>query len=89
MGVPPELGKDLAILFVFESPTVSQFHMQNVFLPLEIVFFGADGSFLGRNIMKPDTQDRYGAASPFLTALEVPEGKLSPLGRAVRLLGLE
>lgn len=89
MGVPPELGKDLAILFVFESPTVSQFHMQNVFLPLEIVFFGADGSFLGRNIMKPDTRDRYGTASPFLTALEVPEGKLSPLGRAVRLLGLE
>lgn len=89
MGVPPELGKDLAILFAFDSLTVSQFHMQNVFLPLEIVFFGADGSFLGRNLMKPDTPDRYGAASPFLTALEVPEGKLSPLGRAIRLLGLE
>ncbi|MGB9756918.1 MAG: right-handed parallel beta-helix repeat-containing protein [Candidatus Bipolaricaulaceae bacterium] len=89
MGVPPELGQDLAILFVFDAPTVSQFHMQNVFLPLEIVFFGADGSFLGRNLMKPDTQDRYGAASAFLTALEVPEGKLSPLGREIRLAGLE
>lgn len=89
MGVPPELGQDLAILFVFDSPTVSQFHMQNVFLPLEIVFFGTDGSFLGRNLMSPDTQDRYGAASPFLTALEVPQGKLSPLGREIRLLGLE
>lgn len=89
MGVPPELGQDLAILFLFESPSVSQFHMQNVFLPLEIVFFGTDGSFLGRNIMKPDTQDRYGAASPFLSALEVPEGKLSSLGREVRLLGIE
>ncbi|MGB9861416.1 MAG: right-handed parallel beta-helix repeat-containing protein [Candidatus Bipolaricaulaceae bacterium] len=89
MGVPPELGQDLAILFMFDAPTVSQFHMQNVFLPLEIVFFGADGSFLGRNLMKPDTQDRYGAASAFLTALEVPEGKLSPLGREIRLAGLE
>ncbi len=89
MGMPPELGQDLAILFLFESPSVSQFHMQNVFLPLEIVFFGADGSFLGRNIMKPDTQDRYGAASPFLSALEAPEGKLSSLGREVRLLGVE
>ncbi|MGC8962773.1 MAG: right-handed parallel beta-helix repeat-containing protein [Candidatus Bipolaricaulaceae bacterium] len=89
MGVPPELAQDLAILFVFDAPTVSQFHMQNVFLPLEIVFFGADGSFLGRNLMKPDTQDRYGAASAFLTALEVPEGKLSPLGREIRLAGLE
>lgn len=89
MGVPPELAADLAILFVFDTPTVSQFHMQNVFTPLEIVFFGADGSFLGRNRMSPDTQDRYGAASPFLSALEVPEGKLSSLGREVRLLGLE
>ncbi|MCS7239859.1 MAG: right-handed parallel beta-helix repeat-containing protein [Candidatus Bipolaricaulota bacterium] len=89
MGVPPELATDLAIMFVFDTPTVSQFHMQNVFLPLEILFFSADGSFLGRNRMSPDTQDRYGAASPFLSALEVPEGKLSSLGREVRLLGLE
>lgn len=89
MGVPPELAQDLAILFVFDSLTVSQFHMQNVFLPLEIVFFAADGSFLGRNRMAPDTQDRYGAASPFLTALEVPEGRLASLGREVRLVGLE
>lgn len=89
MGVPPELAQDLAILFVFDFPTVSQFHMQNVFLPLEIVFFGADGSFLGRTRMAPDSKDRYGVTSPFLTALEVPEGKLSSLGREVRLLGLE
>ncbi len=89
MGMPPELAQDLAILFVFDSPTVSQFHMQNVFVPLEIVFFGADGSFLGRNRMAPEAKDRYGAASPFLTALEVPEGRLSSLGREVRLVGLE
>ncbi len=89
MGLPPELAQDLAILFVFEAPTVSQFHMQNVFLPLEIIFFGTDGSFLGRNLMKPDTRDRYGAASAFLTALEVPAGKLSSLGREIRLAGLE
>ncbi|MFN3346753.1 MAG: DUF192 domain-containing protein, partial [Candidatus Bipolaricaulaceae bacterium] len=89
MGVPPEWAKDLAILFLFESLSVSQFHMQNVFVELEIVFFGADGSFLGRTRMTPDVQDRYGAASPFLTALEVPVGRLAELGRAVRFLGLE
>lgn len=88
MGLPPELGQDLAILFLFDAPSVSQFHMQNVFLTLEIVFFGVDGSFLGRTRMAPEAQDRYGAASPFLSALEVPEGKLSPLGE-VKLLGLE
>ncbi len=89
MGVPPELGQDMAILFVFDSPTVSQFHMQNVFMPLEIVFFGTTGEFLGRNRMSPDTQDRYGVSAPFLTALEVPEGGLSPLARSIRLLGVE
>lgn len=89
MGVPPEWAKDLAILFVFDSLTMSQFHMQNVFVELEIVFFGADGGFLGRTRMAPDTQDRYGVASPFLTALEVPVGRLGELGRAVRLVSLE
>jgi uncharacterized membrane protein (UPF0127 family)/nitrous oxidase accessory protein NosD len=89
MGVPPELAADLAILFAFESPTVSQFHMQHVFLPLELVFFGADGAFLGRARMSPNSPDRYGAARPFLSALEVPEGRLAGLGREIRLLGLE
>lgn len=89
MGVPPELASGLAILFVFAQPTSSQFHMQNVFVPLEIVFFGPDGSFLGRTTMRPDVPDRYGTSSPFLTALEVPEGRLASLGRALRLVGLE
>lgn len=89
MGVPPEWAKDLAILFIFESPSVSQFHMQNVFVELEIVFFSADGSFLGRTRMAPDVRDRYGAASPFLMALEVPPDRLAELGRVLRFLGLE
>ncbi len=89
MGVPPEWARDLAILFVFESLSVGQFHMQNVFVEVEIVFFAADGSFLGRTLMAPDVLDRYGVASPFLAALEVPAGRLAELGRSLRLLGLE
>ncbi|MBC7169703.1 right-handed parallel beta-helix repeat-containing protein [Candidatus Bipolaricaulota bacterium] len=87
-GLPIELAKDLAILFVFPTPTVSQFHMKNVFLPLDIVFFGADGAFLGRTTMEADVQDLYGAADPFAMALEVPAGLLSArgLGREVRLV---
>lgn len=88
-GIPPEWGKDLAILFVFDNLSESQFHMPNVFLNLDIVFFGADGSFLGRTTMVADSSDLYGVASPFLSALEVAEGRLSELGRAVRLVGLE
>jgi len=87
-GLPIEMARELAILFVFETPTVSQFHMRNVFLPLDIVFFAADGAFLGRNAMDADVQDRYGAADPFAMALEVPAGLLSArgLGREVRLI---
>ncbi|MFH1609566.1 MAG: NosD domain-containing protein [Candidatus Bipolaricaulota bacterium] len=79
-GIPIETGKDLAILFVFESPVPSQFHMRNVFLPLDIVFFDADGAFLGRNRMEADSKDLYGSASPFTFAIEVPAGKLDELG---------
>lgn len=87
-GMPVETGRDLAILFVFESPVPSQFHMKNVFLRLDIVFFAADGTFLGRNTMEPDSQDLYGAADPFTMAIEVPAGLLTELGlgREVKLI---
>jgi uncharacterized membrane protein (UPF0127 family) len=74
------MGRNLAILFVFERPVPSQFHMRNVFLPLDIVFFAADGAFLGRNTMEADSKDLYGAADPFTMALEVPAGVLGELG---------
>ncbi len=87
-GIPVEMGQDLAILFVFERPTPSQFHMRNVFLPLDIVFFAGDGRFLGRTTMAADSKDLYGAADLFSMALEVPTGKLAALGlgREVRLV---
>lgn len=87
-GIPIETGKDLAMLFVFESPVPSQFHMKNVFLPLDIVFFGADGAFLGKNTMEADSKDLYGAADPFTMALEVSAGRLAELGlgRETRLI---
>jgi len=86
-GMPIEMAKDLAILFVFQEPVPSQFHMKNVFLSLDIVFFAADGAFLGRNTMEADSKDLYGAADPFSMALEVPAGGLAELGlgREIRL----
>ncbi len=87
-GIPIEMGQDLAILFVFERPVPSQFHMKNVFLPLDIVFFAEDGRFLGRNTMEADSKDLYGAADPFTTAIEVPAGTLTALGlgREIKLV---
>lgn len=88
-GIPVEMGKELAVLFTFERPTPSQFHMRNVFLPLDIVFFAEDGTFLGRTTMVADSKDLYGAADLFSMALEVPAGKLADLGlgREVKLVG--
>lgn len=87
-GMPIDMANDLAILFVFESPVPSQFHMRNVFLPLDIVFFAGDGAFLGKTTMQADSRDLYGAADPFTMALEVPAGRLADLGltREVRLI---
>ncbi len=79
-ALPPAMAQDLAILFVFERPTVSNFHMRNVFLDLDIVFWGPEGEYLGRNLMKADSTDLYGTASPFLQALEIPAGKLQAAG---------
>lgn len=79
-GMPIELGQGLAMLFVFEKPTPSQFHMKNVFLPLDIVFWGEGGEYLGRNRMEADSKDLYGAASLFTMALEIPAGTLDAAG---------
>jgi uncharacterized membrane protein (UPF0127 family) len=76
-GLPPELAQDLAILFLWEEPVTSPFHMRNVFLPLEAAFFAEDGTFLGVQHMEADSADFYGVASPFLVALELPAGWLS------------
>ncbi|MCR4392248.1 MAG: right-handed parallel beta-helix repeat-containing protein [Candidatus Acetothermia bacterium] len=79
-GLPPELAQDVGILFTFAKPVPSQFHMSNVFLPLDIVFWGPDGEYLGRNTMEPDSKDRYGTTSPFLMALELPAGRIAAAG---------
>ncbi len=79
-GLPPEWGKDLAILFSFPKPVTSRFHMHNVYLPLEIVFFDAEGRYLGNQTMAPNSPDLYGVSSPFTYALEVPEDRWQGMG---------
>lgn len=76
-GLPPELAQDLAIIFFWEEPVTSTFHMRNVFLPLEAAFFAEDGAFLGVQRMEADSSDLYGVASPFWAVLELPAGWLS------------
>ena len=79
-GVPGELARQLAILFVWDEPGNYGFWNRGVRVDLEVVFFLADGAFAGDLTMPAGSEDRYASREPFLYALEVPAGKLAELG---------
>lgn len=80
----PEVIAKEFILFVFKSPTVSQFHMSNVHAPLDIAFVAADGTVVSVQTMFPyrdnSPQLLYGPREPFLYALEAHEGYFTEVG---------
>ena len=48
-SLPPRSG----MLFVFDPPQPVAFWMKNTLIPLDIVWFDADGAFVGRASMTP------------------------------------
>ncbi len=82
-GLPAQVAEELAVLFLWQEDVTSRFRMKNVFLPLDVVFFSAEGTFLGKQSMQPDVADLYGVREPFRMALEVPRGGLEELGLTV------
>ncbi len=98
-GYPPSL-RDLitSILFVYPHEVTSRFTMETVSFPLDIAFFNKDGKFVGGMTMKAGvsgletsdnkTQQLYTAKSPFMYALELPEGYLDKhgIGEGTRLV---
>ena len=50
----PSSAQDSAVLFIFPQPLLASFHMRNVFVPLEIGFFDADGRLVGVRHMTPE-----------------------------------
>lgn len=84
-----------AILFVFQNEINSTFHMRNVFVPLDIYFFDAQGQQVGSSTMRPEPPGAplkpryYHAHSAFKYALEIaraPNHNLQSTPTNLRLL---
>ena len=70
------------MLFVFPGATVQSFWMKDTLMPLDILFFDADGRFVALHRMDPCTEDPcpvYSSGKPAQYALEVPAGTLPPI----------
>lgn len=73
-----ELDPGTGMLFVFETEERLNFWMKNTRLPLDILFFDGDGSFVSRTTMDPCLADPctlYPSAGPARFALEVNRGE--------------
>ena len=74
-----------AMVFRFDSPSKGEFYMRNTRIPLSIAFFDAQGRFVSSADMEPCPDEvrrcpTYGAARPYLHAIEVPAGDLGRMG---------
>lgn len=68
------LDPDRGMLFVFASPRQLNFWMKNTLIPLDVLYFGANGNFLSSSTMMPCTTSEcptYGSVGEAQYALEV------------------
>ena len=80
-GFPTELISGFpGILFVFDTEIETNFTMSTVMFDLDIVFFNADGTWVGGTTMEAQAAALYSAGAPFQYALELPSGSLAELG---------
>lgn len=73
-----ELPDREGMLFVFSEPRDLAFWMKNTLIPLDILFFDEDGTFINGHTMPPCTEDpciNYRSAGKAKYALEVNAGK--------------
>lgn len=71
-----ELPEDIdGMLFTWDEPTTTSFHMRDVGFPLDVWWFDADGNLLGSARMEPCLEDdcpSYSTPGPVVWALETP-----------------
>lgn len=74
----PETARNSGVLFIFSQSFLAAFHMRNVYVPLNIAFFDADGERVSFVQMAPEppggqqSERLYEASKPFKYALEMP-----------------
>lgn len=69
----PGVVDETMILFKYPAAVFGRFHMQNVFAPLDIAFFDAEGRLIQTLLMETYTEDSkplYDPGQPFQYALE-------------------
>lgn len=77
------LAEDAGMLFVFEQEQSLAFWMKNTLIPLDILYFAANGEMVSWTTMVPCTADpceTYPSAGPAQYALEVPAGVVQTQG---------
>ena len=87
MGVTDLGGLD-GMLFVFQTDSAGGFWMKNTLIPLDIVFFTADGRFVDSLTMVPCVEDpcpTYRPSGAYRYALEAPAGDLALVTPSARL----
>ncbi|OGJ56925.1 hypothetical protein A2635_04050 [Candidatus Peribacteria bacterium RIFCSPHIGHO2_01_FULL_51_9] len=74
-----DLPEGHGMLFVFDEPAAQSFWMKNTRIPLDIIFFDAEGLFVSLATMEPCTADPcplFHSQDVAKYALEVPAGFL-------------
>lgn len=75
------MAADHGMLFPFSSPRLLTFWMENTWLPLDLVFIGADGRVVSVAAdAKPMSRDQITSSGPALTVLELGGGAAARIG---------
>lgn len=78
-NLPARVIRDTPIWFVFERAQRVGWHMNNVAIPLDIVYVNAEGRVIGRERMEPGGSG-YGLDRPISAALELAAGQADRYG---------
>ncbi len=76
-----ELADNAGMLFDFEQERLVSFWMRNTFIPLDMIFIGADGEIKNIHVnARPHDETSIPSAAPVQFVLEIPGGRTVELG---------